>query len=51
MVARLQTAKTIGVIAHYKFQAPAFWGFDSIDLTDGTKKFPGFLSTCRSKAK
>jgi hypothetical protein len=47
MIAMLRTAKTAGIAAQYTFDAPMFWGFDSMDFTDGAKKLPGVLSTCR----
>lgn len=46
LVSRLMTARTVGLMAQYAFEAPMFAGISEMDFTEGAKKLPGFLAAC-----
>ena len=46
IVSRLVTAKTIGIMAQFAFQAPVFQGIAGMDFTEGAQKLPAFLKSC-----
>ena len=41
------TAKTIGLIVQFSFAAPTFMGIGDMDFTDGAKKLPTFMASCK----
>ncbi len=46
LLRQLLTAKTIGIMAQFAFEAPVFQGIGGMDFTDGATKLPAFLKSC-----
>ena len=46
LVARMKTAKTVGVAVQYTPVSSSFAGFEDMDFVDGAGKLAGLLTTC-----
>jgi hypothetical protein len=49
LVEQLKNAQTVGITFQMAYSAPVFLGFDDMNFSEGAKKLPGLITTCRGE--